>query len=115
MSVDFDRLNRETHNYNNRNIDRFNESTKGNYNRPNVNELNGRTYYSNNGQYSNHYNHWGVNAVGEWISRIIGVLGVLFILWGIVSFAEVSSKNLSESPTYWEYNMFVVLFDTKGA
>lgn len=53
--------------------------------------------------------------MGDWISRIIGVLGVLFILWGIVSFAEVSSKNLSESPTYWEYNMFVVLFDTKGA
>ena len=51
----------------------------------------------------------------DWLSRILCVLCVLFVLWGIVSFAEVSSKNLSENPTYWEYNMFVVLFDTKGA
>ena len=57
MSVDFDRLNRETREYNNRNIDRFNESIRSNYNRFSTNELNGRTYYNNNGQYSNHYNH----------------------------------------------------------
>lgn len=57
MPIDFDRLNRETRDYNNRNIDRFNDSTRGNYNRFNASELNGRTYYNNNGQYSNHYKH----------------------------------------------------------
>ena len=57
MSIDFDRLNRETRDYNNRNVDRFNESTRGNYNCFNVSELNSRTYYNNNGQHSNHYKH----------------------------------------------------------
>lgn len=55
--VDFDRLNRETKNYNNRNVNRFNESTRGNYNSFNPNKLNNQTYYINNNQYSNYYNY----------------------------------------------------------
>lgn len=53
----FERLNRETRDYNNRNIDRFNPSTQGNYNYFNPTALNNRTYYTNNGQYNNHYNY----------------------------------------------------------
>ena len=54
--VDFERLNRETQAYNNTNIDRFNRSTAQNYNNTDFNRLNNTTYYSNNGQYNNHYN-----------------------------------------------------------
>lgn len=56
--VDFDKLNRETREYNNRNVDRFNPSTQGNYNFFNPykqNYLNNETYKQNNGQYSKKY------------------------------------------------------------
>lgn len=53
--VDFDRLNRETREYNNRNVDRFNPSTKGNYNYFDPCRLNNQTYKQNNGQYSKRY------------------------------------------------------------
>ena len=55
--MDFDRLNRETREYNNRNIDRFNNSTRGNYNYFNPDRLNNQAYYSNNNQYSNYYSY----------------------------------------------------------
>jgi hypothetical protein len=51
----FERLNRETREFNNRNVDRFNPSTKSNYNFFNPNALNNHTFYENNKQYSNHY------------------------------------------------------------
>ena len=54
----FDSLNRETREYNNRNVDRFNPSTKSQYNYFDPYALNNKTYYNNNGQYSNHYNYW---------------------------------------------------------
>ena len=57
MAVDFDRLNRQTRDYNNRNVDRFNESTKSNYRPFNANDLNNRTYHANNYQYSNYYSY----------------------------------------------------------
>ena len=53
--VDFDRLNRETREHNNRNVDRFNQSTRGNYNSFDQNRLNNQTYKANNGTYSRHY------------------------------------------------------------
>ena len=53
----FDRLNKETREYNSRNVDRFNESTRGNYNYLNHYRENNKTYYNNNGQHSNYYNY----------------------------------------------------------
>ena len=50
----------------------------------------------------------------KWLGRIVCTVCALFLLWGVVSFIEINCKNMSENPTYWEYNMFVVLFDTKG-
>ena len=58
MAVDFDRLNRQTREFNNRNVDRFNESTRSNYCYFDPCKANNQTYYANNGQYSNHYNYW---------------------------------------------------------
>lgn len=51
----FDRLNRETREYNNRNVDRFNPSTKSNYTYFDPYKQNNQTYKQNNGQYSKHY------------------------------------------------------------
>ena len=52
----FERLNRETREFNNRNVDRFNPSTpcygSSEYWR---NYWNNQTYKANNGQYSRHY------------------------------------------------------------
>lgn len=53
--VDFDRLNRETREYNNRNVDRFNPSTRGNYSYFDPCGLNNQTYKHNNGEYSRKY------------------------------------------------------------
>lgn len=39
-------------------VDRFNPSTKSNYNYFDPCKSNNQTYYSNNGQYSNHYNYY---------------------------------------------------------
>lgn len=55
----FERLNRQTQEYrNNMIIDRFNVSTKNNYNYFDPSALNNKTFYENNGQYSNHYNYY---------------------------------------------------------
>lgn len=51
----FERLNRETQDFNNRNVNRFNPSTKSNYNYFDPCRLNNETFKTNNGQYSNHY------------------------------------------------------------
>jgi hypothetical protein len=54
----FDRLNKETREYNARKVDRFNTSTKGNYNYFDTCRLNNETFKQNNGQYSNFYNFY---------------------------------------------------------
>ena len=53
----FDRLNRQTREFNNRNVNRFNPSTQGNYSNGNwrQNYCNQQTYYQNNGQYAKRY------------------------------------------------------------
>lgn len=56
----------------------------------------------------------GVLTMGKWIERAVAFIGALFILWGVVSFIEINSKNLSESPNYWEGNMFVVIMEIWG-
>ena len=53
--VDFERLNRETREYNNKNVDRYNSSTKTNYNYFDPWKENNNTYKHNNGQYTKHY------------------------------------------------------------
>lgn len=49
--TDFDRLNRETREFNNRNVDRFNPSTQSNYSYFDPCKLNMETYKQNNGMY----------------------------------------------------------------
>lgn len=53
--TNFDRLNRETREYNNKNVNRFNENAKYGTKEYWTNYWNNKTYKNNNGQYSNHY------------------------------------------------------------
>ncbi len=53
----FDRLNREPREHNNRNVDRFNTSTKSNYTYFDPCKLNSYTFKQNNGQYTDRYSH----------------------------------------------------------
>ena len=54
--ADFEKLNRQTREFNNRNVDRFNKSSPK-YGSANywLNYRNNQTYKENNGQYSEHY------------------------------------------------------------
>lgn len=55
IMVDFDKLNRETKNYNNNNYNRLsNNHSYGGYD---FNRMNNETYYSNNGLYSSYYSN----------------------------------------------------------
>ena len=54
----FDQLNRETREHNARNVDRYNESTRGSYTRYNdywQSRYNNETYKNNNGTYTKKY------------------------------------------------------------
>lgn len=55
--ADFDKLNRETRDYNNRNVDRFNPSAPTTYGTSAYwqNYANNQTYKQNNGQFSKHF------------------------------------------------------------
>lgn len=55
--MNFDKLNRETREYNMRNVDRFNPSTSSNYNYFDPCRLNTETFRQNNGQYRNPYDY----------------------------------------------------------
>lgn len=54
---DFNRMNRETQNHRNRCVDRYNESTKDNYNYYDPYRLNNGTYKANNKSHSNYYSY----------------------------------------------------------
>lgn len=43
---------------------------------------------------------------------IFAVFCVLLLLWMAFSFAEVNTKNLTENPTYNDYNFFVILTES---
>lgn len=53
--VDFDKLNRETREYNAKNHNRLSDNHS--YGRYDFNRMNNETYYSNNGQYSSYYTY----------------------------------------------------------
>lgn len=55
--IDFDRLNRETRDFNNKNVNRFNENVKYGSSEYWKNYWNNQTYKKNNGEYSNYYSN----------------------------------------------------------
>lgn len=47
------------------------------------------------------------------INKIFLILSVIIILWFIVSYLEVITKNLSENPQYSFWNIFELLVSSK--
>ncbi len=41
--------------------------------------------------------------------NVLCVFCALLLVWMAVSFLEVNAKNLTENPTYSEYNFFILL------
>lgn len=50
----------------------------------------------------------------KWIEHAVAFISVLLIIWGVVSFVEINTKNLTKNPTYWQGNMFIVITEIWG-
>ena len=48
------------------------------------------------------------------IERTVCLISCLLILWAVVSWAEVVSKNLKPSPTYAKWNMWVLVTEVSA-
>lgn len=78
MTVNFDRLNQQTREYNNTNFDRFNTSTPTNkISAYWQNYYNNQTFKQNNGQYSTHY--WQPHGTAKKLSRFFFALQLFCI------------------------------------
>lgn len=53
--VDFEKLNRQTNDYNNKNVNRFNPAAPNTTSKSYLNYMNNQTYKKNNGVYSKYY------------------------------------------------------------
>lgn len=47
------------------------------------------------------------------ISRIFSIISVLVIVWFMVSYFEIVSKNVKPNPNYSKYNFIVWIIDQK--
>ena len=45
------------------------------------------------------------------IKKIVCIIMVCVLLWGMFSTFEVMSKNLDPHPNYCSYNMYAILFE----
>lgn len=45
------------------------------------------------------------------LSKILVLISSILVLWGVVSYAEVASKNLDPNPQYSDLNLIVMLLD----
>lgn len=52
-----------------------------------------------------HYK-WNVKT---FISNLITLLGVLFVLWAVISYFEIVIKNVNPNPEYFKTNLFILL------
>lgn len=52
-----------------------------------------------------HY-RWNIKT---FISNLITLLGVLFILWAVISYFEIVIKNIGPNPEYFKINLFILL------
>ena len=53
-----------------------------------------------------------MRKIGKVISKVICGLCIAFLLWGVLSWGEVVSKNLNPNPQYYDLmtNLFANLF-----
>ena len=53
-----------------------------------------------------------MNKVKKVIENVMVILCVTFIIWVIISFIEVDTKNLTENPVYSSWNFFKIFLKT---
>ena len=53
-----------------------------------------------------------MNKVKKIIENVMVILCVTFIIWVIISFIEVDTKNLTENPVYSSWNFFKIFLKT---
>lgn len=56
-----------------------------------------------------HYK-WDIKT---FISNLITLLGVLFVLWAVISYIEIVIKNVTPNPEYFKSNLFILLAGIK--
>ena len=51
------------------------------------------------------------------MKKTLGIIGTVLMVvamaWVGISYIEIISKNLSENPTYWSYNLFNLLVNAR--
>ena len=52
--------------------------------------------------------------MSKWLSRIVVTVELILLLWGVLSYVEIVSKNMHPNPRYSEYNMLVWAMDNIG-
>ena len=53
-----------------------------------------------------------MNKVKKIVENVMVILCVTFIIWVIISFIEVDTKNLTENPVYSSWNFFKIFLKT---
>lgn len=56
-----------------------------------------------------HYK-WNIKT---FISNLITLFGVLFVLWAVISYIEIVIKNVAPNPEYFKTNLFILLAGIK--
>ena len=51
----------------------------------------------------------------KFIEKTLNALTIILILWICLSFAEINAKNLTDNPTYSDYNALCLLLDVVQA
>ena len=53
-----------------------------------------------------------MNKVKKVIENVMVILCVAFVIWVIISFIEVDTKNFTENPVYGSWNFFEIFLKT---
>ena len=51
--------------------------------------------------------------IGKVLGNIFTTICLVFIVWVVISYFEVISKNLNPNPEYWALNFFELFFGGK--
>lgn len=49
--------------------------------------------------------------IKKFMSNLIVVISVLFVIWVLLSWVDISIHNLSENPTYLDFNFFKLIIE----
>ena len=49
--------------------------------------------------------------IKKFMSNLIVVISVLFVIWVLLSWVDIRIHNLSENPTYLDFNFFKLIIE----